>query len=217
MVKVKICGLTNSQDAVTALKSGADLLGFIFIEGTPRAVSKEKVKEIIDSLPEDLRESSSMVGLFKDEKIDKVIEAADFCGLDCIQLHGEESPDYCRSVRKETHCRILKVFKVSGGIIPNGPYVTGDYTEADYFVFDTFHPDLAGGTGVSFDCGAFLAAEEEIHKPFFIAGGLNPLNVAEAVRTLKPYGVDASSGVEEETAKKDEKLLKEFIKNAKEI
>ena len=217
MVKVKICGLTNLEDALAASSYGADLLGFIFIEGTPRALTKEKAKEIIDSLSGEARGKVSIVGLFKDDDVDRVIETAEFCSLDYIQLHGEESPDYCSSIKKETNCKVLKVFKVDGGIIPNGPYVTGDYIDVDYFVFDTFHPEDAGGTGMSFDWGALFASEAKIDKPFFVAGGLNPLNVAEAVSALKPYGVDVSSGVEEETAKKDSKLLKEFIKNAKEI
>ena len=217
MVKVKICGITNLKDAVKACEYGADLLGFIFVEGTPRCVDAEKTKKITSELPKGV----SKVGLFKDTRLESVIEAFLYSDLDSIQLHGEESPDYCRTLKdllgqeKHIQANIMKVFKVAEEILPIGSHGIEDYKDVDYFVFDTFHPEIAGGTGAKFDWEILNKEKNRINKPFFIAGGLGPANVSETVKVVSPYGVDVSSGVEKSPGIKDEKLLKEFIENAK--
>jgi len=209
LVKVKICGLTNLEDAKTAYDCGADFLGFVFIKGTPRTVKDDRF----------VREAARRmgVGLFKDEIPKKVAETAARCDLSYIQLHGEESPEYCRELGKilVLGTKIMKVFKVGDEIIRiAGKYMPGDYN-VDYFVFDTYNPALAGGTGKTFNPKILNEAKKSINKPFFVAGGLTPANVASVVKEVGPYGVDVSSGIERVPGKKDEKLLKEFIYNAK--
>ncbi len=219
MVKVKICGITNVEDALLAFEYGADLLGFIFVKGTPRYV--ENVSDIIKDLPAELKDKGGIAGVFRDEKPEVVVETVARCGLDHVQLHGEESPDYCRALKEallEGHgpgVRIMKTFKVKEKILPHGSCAFGDYEDADYFLFDTFHPGLPGGTGLRFDREALIREKDKIKKPFFIAGGLTPGNVSEAVRAVRPHGVDVSSGVERSPGKKGRDLLKEFIENAK--
>jgi phosphoribosylanthranilate isomerase len=223
MTKVKICGITNSDDAVKACELGADLLGFIFVEGTPRCTDPDTVKNIITDLPAQFKEKVGMVGLFKDEKFERIIETFLYCDLDYIQLHGMEFPDDCQMLKQlmsgqsMVDVKILKVFKVDKKILPQGKFDLEDYESVDYFVFDTFHPEIAGGTGKQFDWEALKKEKDRIKKDFFIAGGLDPKNVSEAVKAVHPYGVDVSSGVESSPGKKDEKLLKEFIENAKKI
>ncbi|MDP8298405.1 MAG: phosphoribosylanthranilate isomerase [Candidatus Tantalella remota] len=216
MVKVKICGLKSVEDAVLACESGADLLGFIFIEGTPRVLSVDEARDIIEGIPSDIAGGAGKVGLFKDMAAQEVFRTVKSCGLDHVQLQGDESPEYCLEIKNKADVKIIKAFKVRENILPVGGISPVGYEAADMFVFDTFHPDMDGGTGEKFDWEVLEAAKGGIEKPFFVAGGLSPDNVADAVRTVRPYGVDVSSGIEIETGKKDEDLLKEFIKNAKE-
>ena len=112
--------------------------------------------------------------------------------------------------------KIIKVFKVDDKILPCAEYGPGSYDQADYFLFDTFHPDMAGGTGENFDWGVLNREKDRLTKPFLVAGGLDPKNVASVIKSVYPYGVDTSSGVEASPGEKDANLLKEFIKNAKE-
>ncbi|MGB3082753.1 MAG: phosphoribosylanthranilate isomerase [Candidatus Omnitrophota bacterium] len=223
MTKVKICGITNLGDAMKACDLGADFLGFIFVKGTPRVVDKGTVKEIVNlaSWESEAHHKPALVGLFKNEDLKKVAEIVISCGLDHVQLHGDESPDYCAKLKNkvwvdgDVRIKVIKVFKVKEEIKTIGKYSIGDYEKTDFFVFDTYHPEVAGGTGKKFNWEALNREKERINKPFFIAGGLNPENVSEAVKTVSPYGVDVSSGVEKAPGVKDEKLLKEFIENAK--
>lgn len=213
---MKICGVTNLKDALASCESGADFLGFIFIKGTPRAVTEDTVKSIVHGVSAC---KVGKVGLFKDTSLEEVARIVSFCDLDHVQFHGSESPGDCVSLKVLLNknygrsVKIIKAFKVRDRILPNGQYDLTDYEGADYFVFDTFDKEMSGGTGKSFRWEVLL--EEKIAKPFFIAGGLTPGNVLEAVKRVSPYGVDASSGVEDEPGKKNLKLVKEFIQNAK--
>jgi len=221
MVKVKICGITSLEDAVMACKCGADLLGFIFIENTPRNMEINVVKDIIFSLNMTGFSNVAKVGLFKDEEKEKASDIITFCGLDHVQLHGKEDPEYCKALKMsvsekcERDIKIIKAFKIADKILPNGDHDISEYDSTDYLVFDTFKAGLDGGTGKEFDWEILIQDRVNIKKQFFVAGGLTPENVKEAVKRIQPYGVDVSSGVEEITGKKDEKLLKEFVKNAK--
>ena len=216
MVKVKICGITCLEDAISARENGADNLGFIFVKGTPRCVHPDDVSRILKGMPPGMDGSGGITVLFKDEDPEKVISVVSACGVDYIQLQGEESPEYCDLIKKRTGSSIMKVFKVYDSIIPNGAYMPGDYAAADYFVFDTFHPYMPGGTGLRFDWDVIVKEKSRLSRPFFLAGGLDASNVAEAVKFIRPYGVDVSSGVEKFPGNKDTGLMKEFIKNAKE-
>ncbi|MFH1665449.1 MAG: phosphoribosylanthranilate isomerase [Candidatus Omnitrophota bacterium] len=221
-LKVKICGLTSAEDALKAGTYGADLLGFIFIRGTQRCVNDPSdVKIIMAGIPEELRTRVGRVGLFHNDIPERIARIVSDCGFNYVQLQGEETPHDCRTIKKilrekyGSEVMIIKAFKVKEDILPCGSYTAGDYDDADYFVFDTFHPRLQGGTGTRFDWDVLVKAKGGLTKPFFIAGGLTPQNVADAVIAVGPYGVDVSSGVEKIPGKKDEDLLKEFIKNAK--
>ncbi|MFH1837099.1 MAG: phosphoribosylanthranilate isomerase [Candidatus Omnitrophota bacterium] len=221
MVKVKICGITNLEDALMAGKYGADLLGFIFVENTLRNVEMNIVKDIIFSLNTRGFSNVAKVGLFKDENQEKVSKIVKFCELDHVQLHGNETPEYCKELKTSVlkkcgrDIRIIKAFKVADKILSHGSYGMSDYDDADYLVFDTFKADLDGGTGKEFSWDILIEDRIDIKKQFFVAGGITPENVKEAVKRIQPYGIDVSSGVEEIPGKKDERLLKEFVKNAK--
>lgn len=214
MVKVKICGITNLGDAVKAREFGADLIGFIFVPGTPRYIEPDKAMEISSELGEGI----GRVGLFVNSCADDVILTAKKCNLSYIQLHGEEPASYCTEVKDGLkrldmeNCKIIKAIKVGENFSSN---ILNEYKDCDFFLFDTFSESLLGGTGKKFDWGILNRIKQDIKKPFFVAGGLKASNVTEMVREVSPYGVDVSSGIEESVGKKDINLLKEFIDNAK--
>ncbi|MFA6635912.1 MAG: phosphoribosylanthranilate isomerase [Candidatus Omnitrophota bacterium] len=216
MVKVKICGIKRLEDAVVSCECGADYLGLIFVEGTPRCVNKDEAACLVRSLRRDFEKKIPVAGLFLDEDPEKVISAVIECGLDMVQLQGVETPEQCALIKAKTGSCVAKTFRVdkAGGIY--GKLSLRDYDGCDFFVFDTFHPGMAGGTGEVFDWKSLVSESSNAKKPFFLAGGLYPGNVGSAVKTLRPYGVDVSSGVEESPGKKDKKKIKEFIENAKE-
>ncbi len=211
MTKVKICGLTNDVDALLACEYGADLVGFLFAKESPRFIVPDEVRRITQILSADV----SKVGLFKDHRLEEVKENVILCGLDHVQLHGDEDPAFCRELRKilkddGRDVEIIKTFKVKDRILGILPV---EYTDVDYYLFDTYHPEMMGGTGIRFDWDILNNVGNG--KPFFIAGGLDPANVADAIRILRPYGVDTSSGVERSVGRKDKDKIKEFILNAK--
>jgi len=198
-VKVKVCGMTQWEDAEYAVEQGADAVGFIFYKKSPRSVTMKEAREIILKLPPFV----DTVGVFVNESPDRVNKIADYCGLDLVQLHGEESPAFCRKI----HRRVIKVFRVAGlqSIKQMEKYsVSG-------FLLDTFCDDLHGGTGKTFDWNLALPAKKM--GPVILAGGLTPRNVAQAVRQVRPYGVDVCSGVEKTPGIKDPEKVRAFLKN----
>lgn len=201
MIKVKICGITNLEDALTAIDAGADALGFVFHSKSPRHVFPEQAAAIIRHLPPFVQ----TIGLFVDEPLDMVNATADQCGLDLIQLHGMEKPGYCDSVRR----RVIKTFRVKD--------ITSLEPMRDYrvaaFLLDAWSPAAHGGTGQTFNWEIAACAAQS--NRIILAGGLTPENVAEAVRKVRPYGVDVSSGVESGPGKKDCRRTVDFILNAK--
>jgi len=201
MVRVKICGITSFEDAMTAVEAGADALGFVFYDKSPRNINPLLAAKIIAALPPFVQ----TVGLFVNEETEKVNWTAGFCGLDLVQLHGDEEPEECGEVER----RVIKAFRVKDAAsIASLP----KYQVAGYLL-DAWCPDAYGGTGKSFNWE--LAAEAKQYGPVVLAGGLTPENVAEAVRTVQPYGVDVSSGVESAPGKKDPDKVREFIRRAK--
>ncbi|MDD4956170.1 MAG: phosphoribosylanthranilate isomerase [Candidatus Omnitrophica bacterium] len=221
MTKVKICGITRAEDALDSFRLGADLIGLIFIKGTPRAVPESRAIEILEAARKN-GYTSGFTGLFMDSPVDEVSDMVVRCGIDHVQLHGDESPEYCERLENvllgkgARGVKLLKVLKVgTDGIIHPGGKSCRDYLCVDYFVFDTYDKDFHGGTGKVFNWDVLRKRIRDINKPFFLAGGLDPDNVARAVLELSPFGVDVSSGVEKLTAIKDKVLLREFIKNAK--
>ena len=197
MVKIKICGITNLEDALVAVEAGADALGFVFFQGSSRYISPENAAAIICRLPPFVQ----MVGLFVNDKSAIVNAIADQCGVDIVQLHGEESPEYCQAITR----RVIKAFRVKDAATLD---TMADYRVAGWLL-DTWSPVAHGGTGTTFNWD--IAAHAAASRPIILAGGLTPENVAEAAVTVRPYAVDVSSGVESEPRKKSAGLINKFI------
>ena len=201
MVRVKICGITNPEDAHAAVTAGADALGFVFYEKSPRCINPVAAANIISTLPPFVQ----TVGLFVNEDTEKINWTAEFCGLDIVQLHGDETPEDCLEVKR----RVVKAFRIQN-IISIDPLK--NYQVAG-FLLDAWSPDTYGGTGRTFNWELAEAAKQ--YGPVILAGGLAPENIAEAIRVVNPYAVDVSSGVESALGKKDAEKVREFIKLAK--
>jgi phosphoribosylanthranilate isomerase len=199
MVRVKICGITNLDDAIMAVEAGADALGFVFFEGSSRYISPEQASVIIHELPPFVKS----VGLFVNEELKAVNIIADQCGLDIIQLHGDESPLFCNSVKR----RVVKAFRVKDESSLNK---IAEY-EVAAILLDAWSPIAHGGTGTTFNWE--IAAKAAASNCIILAGGLTPENVEEAIKVVKPYAVDVSSGVESSPGKKSSDKLKDFIIN----
>ena len=200
-VKVKVCGMTNLKDALVAVEEGADAVGFIFYKKSPRSVTMKLVREIILELPPFV----DTVGVFVDETAEQINKIADNCNLDLIQLHGNESPTFCKRMRR----RVIKAFRVKD---MQSVKKLSSY-QVSGFLLDTFSESLQGGTGKVFDWNLALPAKKM--GPVIMAGGLTPNNVQQAIRQVRPYGVDVCSGVESQPGIKDHKKIRAFLKNAK--
>jgi len=201
-VKVKICGITNLVDATAAAEAGADALGFVFCEQSPRCVSVEAAAEIIRGLPAFLVK----VGVFVNAPTDLVYRSIAQCGLNLLQFHGDETPEYC----VQFGLMSMKAFRIrdQNSLSDLPKYHT------DAWLLDAFAPDKAGGTGQRFNWELAVQARD-LGRPIFLAGGLTAENVGEAVRLVRPYAVDVSSGVEAAPGKKDPEKVKAFIGEAK--
>lgn len=203
MAKVKICGITNYEDAAHAAILGADYIGFNFYKLSPRHVDESEVKKFIGRLPKNVKK----VGIFVNHKIGDIKKISKNLELDLIQLHGDEIPDYCSKLKGETKKQIIKAFRIKDKKDINK---MKSYN-VDYLMFDANKEGMFGGTGKIFDWKIIKG----INKPFFLSGGLNPKNVKEAIRIAKPYAVDAASGIEINPRKKDYKKMMMFIDAAK--
>jgi phosphoribosylanthranilate isomerase len=200
-VKVKICGITNAEDASAAVEAGADALGFIFYEQSPRYVVPAVASRIIAELPPLVLP----VGVFVNEGMATVRSIMDTCGLAMAQLHGDESASYCRELSRPA-MKALRL-KDRGSLLALAEYQGRGGVRG--FVLDSFSEIAYGGTGQVTDWT--LAAEVAKSTPILLAGGLTPDNVAQAVRTVRPYGVDVSSGVESAPGKKEHAKLRAFV------
>ncbi len=199
MVRVKICGITNPDDALAAVEAGADALGFVFAD-SPRRVHPDTARDIIRKLPPFV----VSVGVFVNDSVERMRTLRGYCGLDVLQLHGDETDETVA----ELGGRIVKAIKVKNG--------TGfDLSSCGRAVplLDTYDPSRAGGSGKSFDWTTAVPVARE--RPVILAGGLTPDNVAGAVTLVKPYAVDVSSGVEIEYGRKDHEKCARFIRNAR--
>ncbi len=201
--RVKICGITTVEDGLQAVECGADALGLVFYAGSPRYVSAEQGRRIVAALPPLV----STVGLFVNQTAREISDIARFCGIDVLQLHGDETPEQCQlppwrvikalRIRDQQSLRNLASYQVSG------------------LLLDAWQADRYGGTGHSFNWQ--LAVPVARQRPVILAGGLTPANVAEAVSIVQPYAVDVSSGVESAPGRKDPDLVATFIRNAKQF
>ena len=200
-VKVKVCGMTSLKDALNAVEGGADAVGFIFYKKSPRSVTMKTVREIVLELPPFV----DTVGVFVDETAEQINKIADYCNLDIIQLHGDESPTFCKKIRR----KVIKAFRIKD--MQSVKKISN--FQVSGFLLDTFSENLHGGTGKVFDWNLALPAKK--FGPVIMAGGLTPNNVQQAVRQIRPYGVDVCSGVESEPGIKDHKKVRAFLNNAK--
>ncbi len=201
-LKVKICGITNAVDAGVAVQVGADLVGLVFYDKSPRCVTIEAATSIVQAIPA----AVLRVGLFVNPDPRQVAEAITRCGLQWLQFHGEESAEFCRQFQLPT----MKAFRMRG---PETLRTLRQY-DTDAWLLDAHVEGQFGGTGQTFDWG-LAARAAQLGTPVFLAGGLTPDNVAEAVRTVRPYGVDVSGGVEAAPGRKDPAKVRAFITAAK--
>lgn len=203
MVKVKICGITNEDDALQAVDAGADALGFVFYNLSPRCITFEAAERIIRKLPPFV----TSVGVFVNNPATFIASAVERSGIGIAQLHGDETPGFCAGLRH----KVVKAFRIrdinSLDAIRNYP-VSG-------YLLDAYVPGTYGGTGLTFNWEAARIAKQ--YGPIILAGGLNPSNILLAVETVEPYGVDVSSGVEASPGKKDHAKVTELIRRAKRL
>jgi len=199
MTLVKICGITNLDDALVAVEAGADALGFNFYKPSPRYITPKHAREIIEQLPKSLL----TVGVFVNEELPSVRDIANEAGIQTLQLHGDESPAYCRELPDHY---VIKTFAVSDSFDPQTP--TRYKVEA--IMLDTKHNNLRGGTGRVFDWSIAQRLAPTIPK-LFLAGGLSPENIENAVKTVRPFAVDACSALEDTPGKKSHERMRVFV------
>ena len=197
MVKIKICGITNTDDAMAAVELGADALGFNFYKKSPRYIDPQRAAEIITQLPPFI----VPVAIFVNEREDRILETLKTACIHGVQLHGDETPEFCQ--RFGNH--VIKAFQVKD----KESLKHMSHYRVSAYLLDSYREGLRGGTGTTFDW--HLAVVAKTFGRIILAGGLNPDNVAEAVKLVQPYGVDVTGGVEREQGIKDHAKLKKFI------
>jgi phosphoribosylanthranilate isomerase len=196
--RVKICGITNLADALAAVAAGADVLGLNFYEGSPRHVSIKTAAEIANQLPPFVMR----VGVFVNAPEEFILRAIGECGLSLLQFHGDEPPEFCAQFGLMT----MKAFRIRD----ESSLAKLPTFSTDAYLLDAYSPEARGGTGEKFNWDLAIEAQK-FGKPVFLAGGLTPGNVADAVRKVRPFGVDVASGVESAPGKKDAAKVRAFI------
>jgi len=204
VTQIKICGITNREDAAFVAGCGADAVGFIFHQKSPRYVAPETVKQIIRKLPDDI----TTVGVFVDLNPLQVKDIVAFCGLDMVQLHGAESPAYCGGFPPS---QVIKAcaLKEEADVEHLGAY------PVRAILVDAYDPVRHGGTGERADWT--LAAKVKETHPLILAGGLSPVNIKEVIELVSPHAVDINSGVEASPGRKDHRKVKEVIALVQEV
>lgn len=199
--RIKICGITNAEDAHQAVAAGADALGFVFYGKSPRCVDPERVREIVNGLPPFV----TRVGLFVNAAPGEILEVMSIARLNVAQLHGDETPEDC----SPGEFPVIKAIRVR-----NADSLTGvERYPVAALLLDAWSDASYGGTGRQFDWQ--LVRDLARQRPCILAGGLNPGNVREAIRTVRPYAVDVSSGVERAPGRKDHAKVEEFIRQVR--
>jgi phosphoribosylanthranilate isomerase len=203
-MRVKICGITNLDDAAEAVRLGAWAIGLIHFADSPRAVGEAEAARIAAAF----RRKCEVVGVFVNPELDQVAKAVEDEGLTMVQLNGEEGPSFCGEVARKTGVKVIKAVHVASAADIHG----AEAFRTDFHLFDKRGEGLWGGSGESFDWG--LLAERQSDVPAIVAGGLRPDNVAEAIAVTHPYAVDVASGVEAEPGRKDHSAMKAFFEAA---
>src|SRR5688500_8835648 len=189
-VRVKICGITNFEDAKVAVEAGAHALGFIFFSQSPRNISSAEAKRIIEGIPPFV----AKVGVFVNETAERILQIAKETGIDTVQLHGDEAQELCEKIARE-NLKVIKAFRIKDG---SSLGALKDF-QVSAFLLDSYVPGQLGGTGAKFNWDLAVQASG-LGTPIILAGGLVPENVRDAVSKVAPYGGDVSSGVALELA-----------------
>jgi phosphoribosylanthranilate isomerase len=203
-VKVKICGITNWSDAKCAVGAGADLLGFNFYSGSPRYIQPARARQIVRRLPKKIRS----VGVFVNESEQRILKIADSVGLACLQLHGDEPP--AMVVRLQKALPVIKAVRARKSFHAKD---LSKFRRANAMLLDGFDKRARGGTGKTFDWK--IARRAKPYGRIFLAGGLTPENVADAIRIAQPFAVDVCSGVEARPGKKNPAKIKALMAQVK--
>ncbi len=206
MAKVKICGVTNLEDALICVKFGADAIGFNFYEKSKRFIKTSEARSIIEQINSQIPK----FGVFVNASIEEILDTVNTSRIDVIQLHGVEAHGFVSELRHETRTPIIKAFRVSEDF--DASYIS-DF-KLDAILLDAYTEGEFGGTGNSFDWDKAVSAIR-LGVPTYLAGGLDPENVAEAVRFVRPFAVDVASGVESAPGRKDPVKVEAFIRSAK--
>ena len=214
MTWVKICGMTNLEDALTAVEAGADAVGFVFYEKSPRNISVEAAREIAEKLPE----SVEKVGVFVDLESERIREIVLAVGLSAAQLHGRESMDMWQDLRPLRECmgapKLIPM--VHGDALKDGGFLISEHFRDQIYaiLLDSRSEGTTGGTGTTFDWGGVrdIVQAMSLVVPVIVAGGLTPTNVTEAMGLFQPFGLDVASGVETRPGKKDPEKVRAFVR-----
>jgi phosphoribosylanthranilate isomerase len=204
MTRIKICGITREQDLQAAVAAGADALGFVFYAISPRHIDAQRASELLAALPPFV----TSVGLFVDPAAETVRAVLAHAPLDVLQFHGDETPEFCRQFGRP----YLKAIRVRPGV--DLVECAARYADAQGLLLDAYIEGVPGGTGESFD---WALIPRDLSLPVILSGGLQPGNVAGAVRAVRPYAVDVSSGVEASKGIKDVAKVAAFIKEVKNV
>ncbi len=205
-MRVKVCGITNIEDAKVCVELGVYAIGFIFAKKSPRRITFEKAREIISSLPPFIQS----VGVFVNEEYQLIEDAIRYCGLDLVQLHGDESPQICERLMP----RVIKAIRVKDR--SSLGEIEKYRGKVKAILLDTYVKEVEGGTGRSFDWSIAKEAKK-FGIPIILSGGIGPDNIKEAIRTVNPFAVDINSKVEERPGKKSAYLLRRFMEELKDV
>lgn len=198
-IAIKICGITNYEDATAAVGIGADALGFIFAR-SPRRITPQKARDIINAIPPFVK----TVGVFVNEGLAEISEIKKYCGFDLVQLHGDESPDFCHTLMPYT----IKALRIKDTSSLHSVQAYRGKVRA--LLLDTYSKDKAGGTGKTFDWKLALKIKK-LGIPIILSGGLGPSNIIKAISTVRPDAIDVNSGVEEHAGQKSRILMKALM------
>src|SRR3954468_2525132 len=205
VTRVKLCGITNLDDARLCADAGAWALGMIFYPDTPRRCEVEEAERIAA----ELRRKVELAGVFVNAELDEVAEIADVCNLSMIQLHGDEGPAYCAEVARRTGAKIAKAVRARDKASVKALLAYRD--RVDFQMVDAYHPALLGGTGETFSWDLLDELRDSSH-PLILSGGLTPENVGEAIAAVHPFAVDTASGTEAEPGRKDPAKVPAFMR-----
>jgi len=201
MVKIKVCGITNVEDALKAAYYGAWALGYVFTKKSKRYISPSRARKIIEALPPFV----TPVGVFVDQSEKAIRDICNFTRIKTIQFHGDENAIFCK---RFSDFKLIKAFRIGEYF----PIEQISKFKVDAFLFDTYQEGENGGTGKTFNWE--ILREQKIERPFILSGGLNASNIQKALSDIKPYAIDVSSGVEKSPGIKDPRLIREFFDTA---